>query len=259
MNGSVATSIDRMEDLAVGQLDSGKLRRAERTLKGMLLLDADSIAAHFHLTRVYRRLRDYKTALRHGRRVLKLNPGEPNACLNLGLVYEMSGRHKLAERFYRQELARDPHNQETLYNLGRLYFNRKRWIDAAKYLNLCFQSGLQYNIDDTVKKIGQCYYEMGDLAAYIDLFQRYLLLFPKAAWGAANLGGALLRINDYKHGLLWLLKAKRLGCQKSLDAEIRKTRKMLSNAESQKNSSRREASVISIPGDTQSLKRGNIF
>ena len=38
-------------------------------------------------------------------------------------------------------------------------------------------------------------------------------MVPNAEWAVANLGGALLRTQDYKHAILWLTRVKAIGKQ----------------------------------------------
>jgi Flp pilus assembly protein TadD len=107
-----------VEDEASLLLDLGKLRDAERLLKGLLAADRNCLAAHFHLARLYRRTAHYGLALRHARRTLRLNPNERNAHLNLGVIYDEMGRDKLASSHYRKDLHHNPDSAETLWNLG---------------------------------------------------------------------------------------------------------------------------------------------
>jgi len=219
---------DKMEDEAIRLLDSGEIRRAERILTQMLVSDPNCLSAHFHLARVYRRTKEYRRALQHARRTLKLNPKEPNAFLNLGLIYEFMGQDKLAVSSYKRELLRDPDNAETLFNIGRLYFNRHRWLHASEYLRRCFDIGYLFRVEDTVYKLGECYYKLNDLHSFIDIYTRYLQIAPNAAWAATNLGCALLRAKDYKHAVLWLSKGKQLGNRKkSIAAELVRANEML--------------------------------
>jgi tetratricopeptide (TPR) repeat protein len=222
-----STNTEKMEDEAIRLLESGKLRRAERVLKGLLANDPDSLAAHFNLARVYWSTEEYECALLHARRTLRLNPKEPNACLNLGLIYEFMRRDKLASHYYKRELSRDPGSTETLFNIGRLYFNNHRWLRASKYLRRCFDLGNLFRVEDTVYKLGECYCKLYDLQSFIDIYKRYLQMVPNAAWAAANLGGALLRAKDYRHAVLWLSRAKQLGVKHSVDVDLARAKKMV--------------------------------
>ena len=217
-----------MEDEAIRLLESGKLRRAERLLKRLLANDPNSLTAHFQLARVYWRTEEYERALVHAHRTLRINPKEPNACLNLGLIYEFMGRDKLATYYYKRELSRDPDSAETLFNIGRLYFRKHRWLCASKYLRRCLDIGNLFKVEDTVYKLGECYCKLHDLQSFIDVYTRYLKMVPNASWAAANLGGALLRTRDHRDAVRWLTRAKQLGNRKkSVAVDLARAKKML--------------------------------
>ena len=216
--------LDKMEDRAVKFLDDGKLGCAERALKQMLKNRPNCLPAHFHLARVYRKKNDFNSALYHARRTIRLNPFERNAYLNLGLIYDLMGRDKLAALNYKKELSSNPDSAETLWNIGRLCFRRHRWLAASKYLQHCFDIGFLYEVEETVDRLGECYYRLNDLRAYIRLFQTYVQMFPKASWAFANLGRAFLQAKDYKAALLNLSIAKRLG-KKNIDIPFEVARK----------------------------------
>lgn len=221
---------DELEDEAVRLLDSGKLRRAERVLKQMLAIDANCLAAHFQLARVYRRAKKYDLALRHARRTLRLSPNERNACLNLGLIYDLMERDRLAALYYKKELARNPESAETLWNLGRLYFKKRRWLNASKYLRRCFEMGFVFDLEDTVDKLGICYQKLHDVRSYIEVFGSYIQLFPNAGWAFANLGRALLCARDYRGAVLRLSRANQLGTRKGVAGELARAKRLWSNS-----------------------------
>jgi Tfp pilus assembly protein PilF len=229
MSNSANINESNLEDRAVQLIDRGQLRRAESVLKRMLADASNCLPAHFHLARVYRRTKQYQLALYHGRRTLRLRPQETNACLNLGLIYEFMGNDRQAALYYRKELSHNPNSAETLYNIGRLYFNRHRWREASTYLVRCLDTGFKHEIEDTVDKLGLCYYKLGDVQSYIDLHTRYLKMFPRAFWAAANLGRALLYTQDYKGAVRWLSVASRRKNKKSVLLDLARAKKMLAN------------------------------
>jgi Tfp pilus assembly protein PilF len=234
-----------MEDKAVQFIERGDLSRAGTILKSMLADDVNCLPAHFHLARLYRRTKRYQLALYHGRRTLRLRPQEANARLNLGLIYECMGNDKRAAFYYKGELSRNPTSAETLYNIGRLYFNRRRWRQASKYLARCFDTGFRYEIDDTADKLGLCYCNIGDTESYIDLYTRYLKMFPRAFWAAANLGRALLYRRDYKGAIHWLsIASQRRKNKKAVLCDLARAKKMLNEAPNKSGGSR---SPISVP------------
>ncbi|MGN6386762.1 MAG: tetratricopeptide repeat protein [Verrucomicrobiota bacterium] len=222
---------EELETLVEFSLECDDPSFAERILREMLRRNPDSLTAHFHLTRVYRRKGQFSRALLHGQRTLKINPEEPNASLNLALVYEELGNYQRAVFYYKKELKRDPLNAETLYNLGYLYFHKHRWSAAAECLEKCLQERFWFNREDTVYKLGYCYYKQNNLQKYIELYQEYLRTVPFSAWAAENLGNALVRSKDYKSGILWLKRGHRLNPTGSIAEAIFKARKKLIESE----------------------------
>ncbi len=219
---------DKMEDEAICLLENGKVRHAERILKQLLVSDPKNITAHFQLALVYLRTKEYKRAVYHSHRTLRLNPQETNACSNLGLIYEVMGRDDLASYYYKKELSHNPNNGPTLWNIGRLYFRKQRWLLASQYLRRSFEIGDLVDAEDTVDKLGKCYRELRDVNSYVDLHRRYLQMVPNASWAAANLGFALSYAKDYRHAVQWLTRAKQLGNKKkSVSAELLRANRMI--------------------------------
>jgi tetratricopeptide (TPR) repeat protein len=210
-------------------LDAGDLKGAKRILHHMLEVDPDSLAAHFHLARVYRRKRQYGRALLHGRRALRLNPNEPNANLNIALVYDLMEDKAGAVRHYKRELSRDPYSGLTLWNLGRLYFDKRRWKLASGCLQKCLDAGYWTEADETLYKLGYCYCELGKVDEYIRAYERYLGVYPSSAWALANLGRALLRAKRHKKAALRLSRAYILEPRESVAKALLRARKGLTS------------------------------
>ena len=196
----------------------------------MLKANPSCLAAHFHLARVYRRTGQYKKALSHGLKVLKMNKEEGNANLNVGIIYDLMGKHDKAFSYYKTELSINPHSLETEWNIGRLYFSRHRWREASRHLRHCIESGYEFALEDTVQKLGFCFYKLRDLNSFIEIYTRYIQLVPDAGWAFANLGCALLRAKDYRGAILRLQRAMQLGTKSSYDQEINHAKQMLAKA-----------------------------
>lgn len=192
-----------------------KIRRKYASLikkcNELILCNQDSVDAHFCLTRVYRRTEEYELALRHGRKVLRINPCELNANLNLGLIFECVGKFKNAISCYKKELALNPSSRETHYNLGYLYFNKRQWKRASNHLEKCFSLNLQFREEQMVYDLSRCYIKRNDLPRYIWLYRKYVKRQPMKGWAAANLAGALLDARRFKESLVAVEAAERLG------------------------------------------------
>ena len=213
-----------LEDKIDLLIDEGKNRRAERLLRRMLETQPNSVFAHFHLARVYRRINQDERALYHAHRTLSLSPGEANARLNLGLIYECMGRTALAFRNYKRELKRNPDSLLTRFNLGHLYFNKHQWRRASQCFQRCFDARFPYAVEEMVHKLGHCYFKLNDVHACIELYKNYVLLEPDSDWATANLGSAMLHAKDYKGAVLRLTRAARLGS--SVEDDLAKAKKL---------------------------------
>jgi Tfp pilus assembly protein PilF len=212
-------NIEKLEDEAIRLLELGRLRRSERLFKKVLMSDPSSLTSNFNLARVYRMTRQYKLALYHARRAIRMNRHELNAHLNLALIYDLIGKPRLALLNYKKELCKNPYSAETLWSIGRFYFSKKRWRKASVYLERCFNTGYVYDLEDTIYKLGSCYLNLGDPDSYKKLYTTYIKMAPDSAWAYANLGHCLLGLKDFRGAALNLLRAKRAGW-KSVDADL---------------------------------------
>lgn len=73
---------------------------------------------------------------------LKLNPYEPMAHNNLGLIYTKRGKLKEAEE-YKREIAVNPRYDDVYFNLGLLYYRQGRAEEAEK----AWKKALEINPD----------------------------------------------------------------------------------------------------------------
>jgi tetratricopeptide (TPR) repeat protein len=223
----IPPTVDELADAGVELLEVGKLRRAEKVFRRLLEADPGCVVAHFNLVRVYWRTKQYALGLLHGRRVLRLSPNEPNACRNLGLIYEKSGNDLQALKYYKHELSRDPYETAALWNIGRLYFRKRRWREAAKHLRRCFETGDEFEVEDTVDKLAICLHRLRDVRAYIEVFTSYVRIYPSSGWGYANLGWALMHTKDYKGAILRFSRASQLGWKEKVATDMKQARKLL--------------------------------
>lgn len=225
----------KLEDRATRLLESGRLRQAERILCGLLKQDPQSVPAHFHLARVYTRMKSYSKALSHAQEVMRCNPNEPNVNLNLAIIYESLEKYTLAFRHYEAELLQNPDNVETLWNAGRLYFKKKRWKKASQLLRRCFDIGYLFEIEDTLYKLGYCFFKLKDSRSYVEIYRRYLQMVPDCGWAAANLGCRLFSLKHYHGAAYWLSIAQQVGTKASVRNELARARRMASKGVINKN------------------------
>lgn len=179
--------------------------------KSLLNSDKNCMAAHFCLARVYSRKSEYNLAMLHGKKVVELNPQEPNGFLNLGLIYEGLNRFKNAVSCYKKELSFNRSNGAAHYNLAYLYFHRRQWKRASAHFEQCIKLKFRFREEFMIFDLGRCYVKRNDLTSYLRTYTAYFKREPTKGWVAVNLGGALLDAGRLSEAYLMVETAERLG------------------------------------------------
>ncbi len=108
---------------------------------------------------------NYEKALAIFVTLIRMNPYEPLARINLGLAYEGLGQTDLAAKAYEMAIAINPDDPTAYYNLGCLYYNTRK--DHKKALELFLKArDLNPLEPDVHQYLGDIYREAGrpDLA-----------------------------------------------------------------------------------------------
>ena len=66
--------------------------------------------------------------------MIELNPNDPRAYFNLGLLYSSLGKVSEAIESYQKGLRLDDHNSVAYFNYGRLLMDQKKFAEAAPAL-----------------------------------------------------------------------------------------------------------------------------
>lgn len=90
---------------------AGNLPQAARMLERGLAIDAQNVTILHELTRMYCMLKRYREAVLHGEELLRLDPGDPEACLLLGVCYEQLRQPEVA-KWYRMRGEHEARRQE---------------------------------------------------------------------------------------------------------------------------------------------------
>ncbi|MCS7230694.1 MAG: DUF2723 domain-containing protein [Elusimicrobiota bacterium] len=67
--------------------------------------------------------------------ILKINPKDTSALLNLGVIFENLNEISLAEEYYNRVIEIAPYNSTAYYNLGVLYWKQSKWDKVIEYFN----------------------------------------------------------------------------------------------------------------------------
>ena len=111
------------DELAAQLLAEGKdLQEALALAEEAVALGQDEIRHLYTLGEVRLALEDEEGAAEAYRTVLALDPEDPNAHLELGLLHERRGEISQAEEHFMETLKQDPGNPRALYSYASLYY-----------------------------------------------------------------------------------------------------------------------------------------
>jgi len=144
---------------------------------------------------------DHKSAKEHYEIALDLWPKFSNAIINLGTIYEKSGKYTEAEKLYRKALDMDPHFAVLWMNLGVV----EGFLEKHKEAEHSFKVALYLGFDIIhSKSYPQCLFNLGTLYMNTGEFEKAISYFEKALkadpnhFGAQiNLSGLSLRYYNY--------------------------------------------------------------
>lgn len=189
MQHSLATFLKKGEEA----LDRGRARDAHRYLTRALEIDPNSITGHFYMALAKMKLGLLASAAKHARIVLRRNPREAHAHLNLGVICEKQRDMDSAKRHYRKEIAINPKSPHAFYNLGRIHFRRKEWKPALARLLKSYRSGSRapYLADD----VAWAAYKLGDRKTERQIYRRALKDNPRDTWALNNLAATYIDTN----------------------------------------------------------------
>ena len=169
-------------------LDAGLEQAAAQPLLTMLE-GADDSAAAYALANGLLARGEHAAAVDHYRRALELDPAFADAYCNLGTVFFEQGRFVEAEASYRRALGLKPEFAEGHFNLGNTLREQNRLAEAEG----CFREALSIRPDyvEVHNSLGVVLREQGKLDAAIATYRQALIIKPDYADVYVNLGSAL--------------------------------------------------------------------
>lgn len=179
--------------------------KAIETLLYAQTLNASPIDVCFHLALAYLGIENIELAEQHARKVLRMNPREPNAHLNFGAIMEKQGDLKEAIRHYNLEVKFRSSCMEAHFNLGTIYFERHQWTRSFRHLKLCFDA--KHNGRDLFYMVGFCAWRTGDIATELSVYREAFAANPKNVWAINNLAAVLIDQGKFAQARGWLNKA----------------------------------------------------
>jgi choline-sulfatase len=103
--------LDNLFNLGNAYLETQRYADAERTLKGLLMLDSRYSAAYNVLGLVSVQRGQIDSARQNFERALEINPDDPEPMMNLGVLYQKTGDKVLAVRYLTLFLEKAPREQ----------------------------------------------------------------------------------------------------------------------------------------------------
>lgn len=127
---------------------------------------------YLHRGLLYSELNFYNEAREDYEKAIELDPKDPNAYNNLGLVYEREGNNKLALEYYKMAIERMEEDPKSLYyrNISNLYSRLKEYEKAIETDKLCierFKNPVDY------KNLARSYMLAGMYKEAIEQYKNY--------------------------------------------------------------------------------------
>jgi len=207
-----------MERLAEMYAKSQRIREAVAEAQLVLKSDADNVAAHRLLARIYvRNLGDMSggpaqeenlaRAVEQFQAILKIEPGDAFSALWLARLYRFENRHDDAEKALRGVLNHDADNGQALEQLSQLLVDEGRSQDA---IDLLEKAAGDTSSPDAYDLLGDAYSQQKNYAKAEDAYRKSVDEDPDDPGHRHGLAQALLSQDKYTEALEQYTKLSQL-------------------------------------------------
>ena len=153
---------------------AGRLKKAEKFYRQVLLLDPVHPEALYHLGMIAGSMGEYQAAVTFFLRAIELNPDRAYLHFYIAAAYELLGDPAKADQAYRRAATLEPKNPEIFFRWGKFLSNH-RLNEAAALL----QYALKLDPQDTMRSdINICLFEVlyssGEIERLIDICKAQL-------------------------------------------------------------------------------------
>lgn len=199
--------------LAVTYLKRGMVDQAIKEYEKIVAAHPKAAKIHYNLAMLYSQKGDDEKAVAEYEREIALDDSFPAAYNNLGRIFFERGEIAKSEKDFKRALKIDPRYVHALNNLGLVYMEggrvKEAIVEFKKALdvdpryegatrNLALAQDMIEKPAETYNRLGQIYYNQGNLLKAEQQFDRALTCDPKYAVAMGNLGVINLRKGDYK-------------------------------------------------------------
>lgn len=167
--------------------------------------DGASAKPHLELGDFYFGEREYADAMRQYEEVLRKEPGNISAQMNIARIHSRMGDYEAAEQLYCRIIAANPENPAAHYNLGSVYFRTKKPTYAMREYERALE--LRPDYPEAHNAIGILCKQLRRYDEAIAHFRTAIDLRPDYAAAYQNLGLAMMGKNNYPSAVSYLRRA----------------------------------------------------
>ena len=175
------SDIDVAYSLALTYLKLNQLANATNVFDEMLTSLGSSAELHVLIGRAYQEAKRFDIAAAEYRKALELNPKAARAHSYLGTIYLLEKGDTAftdARREFEAEIAHDPGDYSSHFNLGLMHFKRREFGPAERELSEAIR--LRPESPDAHFHLGQAQMESGDSQASVAQLKKSIELYGSA-------------------------------------------------------------------------------
>ena len=187
-------------DSIKAMMEAGKYEEAIDALNGFLKNDEENPLAHLYLAESYFFSENLEMAMVEYKQVLATNKFNKTATekiihKRLADIYMKMGQQEEAQKEYLVLSKLEPHNFDTLYNIGKIFANRGMKEQALGYFDRVLK--ITHNHAPTFFAMGKIFFESNRSSEALNAFTNALKLDPKNYESHYYVGMILKAMNNY--------------------------------------------------------------
>ncbi|MFH1622156.1 MAG: tetratricopeptide repeat protein, partial [Candidatus Omnitrophota bacterium] len=142
---------------------------------------------------------------------LERNPGDDEACVELGGYYREQGKYFQAEAILKQALALNPQNERVNIELAKCYNDQAKYTQAETMFKKILELSPQN--EWTYIELARCYRIQGKHDQAKKLYKQAIELSPQNEWTYIEPGGYYRDNEEYEHAEEMLKQALKINSQ----------------------------------------------
>lgn len=169
--------IQQLVDQAKQHLKARQFQEATALFQQAIAQDEFNIKLHEMLVSASILAKEYAPATEQLERILRIDPANINAMINLGAMYNKLGKHNEGAAVLRKAIAKDKNNSHGYYNLAIA----QRHLGDLTMAAWSYREALRINpqMADAHQNLGNVLMELGQLKQAIDHYEKALEINPE--------------------------------------------------------------------------------